>query len=89
MQDEPRLQDRERSRASVSTISGKRPGAAVELHPCDVSLRAMTWKPSCLIAAEDKPGKASAEAATQMFALLCYSCGHQFPRRPAYGTSQT
>ena len=36
MRGAPILQDRERSRASVSTISGKRPGAAVELHPCDV-----------------------------------------------------
>jgi hypothetical protein len=70
----------ERSRDNVSTISGKRPGAAVELHPCDVL---------AVIAAEDKPGKASAGAATQIFALLCYSSGRRFPRRPAYGTSQT
>jgi hypothetical protein len=61
MRDEARLQDRERSRNSVSTI--KAPGAAVELHPV-ISLGAMTSKPSCLIAAEDKPGKATAEAAT-------------------------
>jgi hypothetical protein len=47
-----------------------------------MSVRAMTRKPSCLIAAEDKPGKASAGAATQMFALLCYSCGRQFPSEP-------